>query len=87
MFHSICPKWLLTQHFKNVHDLMVKKAKLNCPSTCEGGPSLRPHLDEFTDYKPCACDPMAKWPKGDYLNLHKGPCGVGTPLVTCKKEI
>ncbi len=39
---------------------MVKKAKLSCPAMCEGGPSLRPHLDEFTDFKPCACDPMAK---------------------------
>ncbi len=54
ILHWLCPKWLLTQHLKNVHDIMVKKAKLNCASTCERGPSLRPHLDQFTNFKPCS---------------------------------
>jgi hypothetical protein len=35
---AYCAKWLLTKHLKEVHGLMVEKAKPGRPSTFEGGP-------------------------------------------------
>jgi len=35
---AYCAKWLLTKHLKEVHGLMVEKAKPKKPSTFEGGP-------------------------------------------------
>jgi hypothetical protein len=34
---AYCAKCLLTKHLKEVHGLMVEKAKLGKPSTSEGG--------------------------------------------------
>jgi hypothetical protein len=36
---AYCAKWLLTKHFKEVHGLVAKKAKLGRPSTSKGSPS------------------------------------------------
>jgi hypothetical protein len=35
---AYCGKWLLTKHFKEVHGLVVEKAKPGRPSTSERGP-------------------------------------------------
>jgi hypothetical protein len=35
---AYCAKWLLTEHLKKVHGLVVKKTKLGKPSTSERGP-------------------------------------------------
>jgi hypothetical protein len=37
-------KWLLTKHLKEVHGLVVEKAKLGRPSTFEGGPQRQNHV-------------------------------------------
>jgi hypothetical protein len=36
-------KWLLTKHLKEVHGLMIKKAKLGRPSTSERSPQHQDH--------------------------------------------
>jgi len=40
---AYCAKWLLTKHLKEVHGLVVKKAKLGRPSTTAGGPRHQDH--------------------------------------------
>jgi hypothetical protein len=40
---AYCAKWLLTKHLKEVHGLVVEKAKLGRPSTSEGGPRHQDH--------------------------------------------
>jgi hypothetical protein len=37
-------KWLLTKHLKEVHGLVVEKAKLGRPSPFEGGPQHQDHV-------------------------------------------
>jgi hypothetical protein len=37
-------KWLLTKHLKNVHGLMIKKAKLGRPSISKGSPQHQKHV-------------------------------------------
>jgi hypothetical protein len=39
---AYCAKWLLTKHLKEVHGLVIEKAKPRRPSTSTGGP---PHQD------------------------------------------
>jgi len=36
-------KWLLTKHLKNVHGLVIEKAKPKRPSTSKGGPQHQNH--------------------------------------------
>jgi len=40
---AYCAKWLLTKHLKEVHGLMVKKAKLGRLSTSARGPQHQDH--------------------------------------------
>jgi len=34
---AYCAKWLLTEHLKEMHGLVVEKAKFTRPSTFKGG--------------------------------------------------
>ncbi len=40
---AYCAKWLLTQHLKEVHGLVVEKAKPGRPSIAAGGPRHQDH--------------------------------------------
>jgi hypothetical protein len=40
---AYCAKWLLTKHLKEVHGLVVEKAKPGKPSTSAGGPRHQDH--------------------------------------------
>jgi hypothetical protein len=40
---AYCAKWLLTKHLKEVHGLLVEKAKPRRPSTFERGPRYQDH--------------------------------------------
>ncbi len=40
---AYCAKWLLTKHLKEVHGLVVEKAKPGRPSTSAGGPRHQDH--------------------------------------------
>ncbi len=40
---AYCAKWLLTKHLKEVHGLVVEKAKTGRPSTSIGGPRHQDH--------------------------------------------
>ncbi len=40
---AYCAKWLLTKHLKEVHGLVVEKAKSGRPSTAAGGPRHQDH--------------------------------------------
>jgi hypothetical protein len=40
---AYCAKWLLTHHLKEVHGLVVEKAKHGRPSTVVGGPRHQNH--------------------------------------------
>jgi hypothetical protein len=41
---TYCAKWLLTKHLKEVHGLVVEKAKPGKPSICEKGPQHQDHV-------------------------------------------
>jgi hypothetical protein len=41
---TYCAKWLLTKHLKEVHGLVIKKAKLGKPSTSKGSPQHHDHV-------------------------------------------
>jgi hypothetical protein len=41
---AYCVKWLLTKHLKEVHGLVVEKAKLGRPSTVVRGPRHQDHV-------------------------------------------
>jgi hypothetical protein len=41
---AYCAKWLLTKHLKEVHGLMIKKAKLGKLSTFVGGLRHQDHV-------------------------------------------
>jgi hypothetical protein len=40
---AYCATWLLTKHLKELHDLVVEKAKLERPSTFERSPRHQDH--------------------------------------------